>query len=405
MKIPRPLAIWGTAALVSLVGLGLAMRRQNHEIRSRIAVQVAAKPVLGSAVFRDKGCTNCHGVSGAGTEFGPSLRNRRSLTSLPRLVIAMWNHAPHMWREMDAKQLPYPALSYRETSQLMTYLYISGYVDEGGDVERGERLFAERKCAACHKQQPGEEANAPSLTDISDAEDPLSWTQALWNHASRMQAKMQTSAMPWPKFQGSDMRDLFAYVRHVRNLSDDDPPDVSGDPDHGWMLFQQKDCIRCHSLSSETDRLGPALGTDHSLPPTLSEFGAALLNHIPNMETAMEAQKLSFPRFENHDVADIAVFLYSLHYLEPTGSPQVGKSLFAWRGCGHCHGDDGEGTSSGPALRGRGHTYTAARLATALWGHGGRMYESARKQEQPWPTLQDSDIGHLLTFLNTSPEQ
>jgi mono/diheme cytochrome c family protein len=405
VKVPRQLAIWGTTALLSLAGLGLAMRRQNHEMRSRIAVQVAATPVTGSAVFREKGCANCHGVSGAGTKFGPSLRNSRSLTSLPRLVIAMWNHAPHMWQEMEAKQLPYPALSHAETSQLMTYLYISGYVDDGGDPERGERLFAERKCAECHRRQPTSEANDPSLTDISDAEDPLSWTQTLWNHAVRMQAKMQSSAMSWPKLQGSDMRDLFAYVRQVRNLPGDDPPNVSGDPDHGWMLFQQKGCIRCHSLSPEASRLGPDLGADRPLPPTFSEFGAALLNHVPNMETAMELQKLPFPRFENHDVADIAVFLYSLHYLEPTGSPQVGKSLFAWRGCDRCHGDDGEGTSSGPALRGRGHAYTAVRLATALWAHGGRMYVSARKQEQPWPTLQDSDIGHLLTFLNTSAEQ
>jgi cytochrome c553 len=130
-----------------------------------------------------------------------------------------------------------------------------------------------------------------------------------------------------------------------------------------------------------------------------------MLNHLPNMEKALASHEAQLPHFENHDVADIAVFLYSLHYLEPTGSLQVGKSVFAWRGCNRCHGDNGEGTASGPALRGRGHAYTAVRLATALWAHGGRMYQSAQKSDQAWPALHDSDIGHLLTFLNTAPEQ
>ena len=404
MKVPRQLAIWGTTALMSLASLGLVMQWQRHEIQNRVAVQVATKPITGSAVFHNKGCTNCHGIAGAGTESGPSLRNSRSLTSLPRLITTMWNHAPHMWREMETRHLPYPALSYQEMSQLMTYLYISGYLDGDADWERGERFFAERKCADCHNRRSARGENVRFMPTVADAEDPLSWTQALWNHASAMQVEMQSSGMEWPRFQGNDLRDLSAYFRHLGSLPEGYPSDVTGDPDRGWVLFQQKGCIRCHSVSSEAGLLGPNLGADHQLPPTFSEFGAALLNHFPDMERVAESKNLLPPQFANHDVADIAIFLYSLRYLEPTGSPQIGKSVFAWRGCNRCHGDNGEGNSSGSMLRGRGHVYTAVRLATALWAHGGRMYESTQANGQPWPALQDSDIGHLLTFLNTSPE-
>lgn len=402
MKIPRQLVIWGTAAVVSLIVLGVVVQRQHGDMQRRVAMHVATTPIEGSAVFRSKGCANCHGASGAGTASGPSLRQSPSLTTLPRLVTAMWNHAPHMSEAMAAKHQPYPTLSYEETSQLVTYLYISGYADNHGDVRRGEQLFEQRKCSECHRQDsPGE--RAPSLVAISDANDPLSWTQALWNHAPAMQHQMHASGMNWPKFQASDMRDLFAYVQHSRNAGDD-PPDISGDPDRGWDLFQRKGCIKCHDIMSQSG-IGANFSPERQLPPTFSEFGAAMLNHVPNMEDALESQKAQFPRFENHDVADIAVFLYSLHYLEPTGSLQVGKSVFAWRGCNQCHGNNGEGTASGPALRGRGHAYTAVRLATALWAHGGRMYQSTQKRDQLWPALQDSDIGHLLTFLNTAPEQ
>lgn len=399
MKIPRQLAVWGLAALVSLIGLLIVVQRQHSDVTSRLSMQVAATPVTGALIFRTKGCEDCHGATGGGTEFGPSLRNSSVLTGLPQLVTAMWNHAPRMWQAIEAKGLHYPTLSYEETSQLVTYLYMCAYADNIGNSKRGERLFEERKCAQCH----GRKSQKPGLVNISDSEDPLSWTQALWNHASAMKTKMRTAGIQWPTFRANDIRDLIAYARQVNNLDEDALADVSGDPDRGWTLFQQKGCIHCHSISPEPGLLGPGLGADRQLPPTFSEFGASLLNHFPKMELAMESEQEQIPHFENNEVADIVVFLYTLHYLEPTGSPQVGKSVFTWRGCSRCHGNDGRGSTSGPALRGRGKAYTAVRLATALWAHGARMYDSTQRHDQPWPALHDSDVGHLLTFLNTAP--
>ena len=402
MRIPRQLVVWASAAILSLAILFIVMRWQHRYVQRRVAVQVAARPAAGSAIFRAKGCATCHGTSANGSSSGPSLRDSQSLTTLPRLVTAMWNHAPHMWEEMQARQLPYPTLSYDETAQLVTYLYMSAYADGAGDVDRGQHLFVERKCAECHEETA--RTSSPSLLAISDADDPLSWTQVLWNHAPAMQQKIDSKGGAWPIFHASDMRDLFAYVRSTRGLPADDPPDIAGDPNRGWELFQQKGCLRCHAFSATSPNGARSFGADRPLPPTFSEFGANLLNHFPRMKNAFASEKSPLPRFENHDVADIAVFIYSLHYLEPTGSPQVGKSIFGWRGCSQCHGDNAEGTTFGPPLRGRGQVYTAVRLATSLWAHGGRMYRSTQHRGQPWPVLQDADVGHLLTFLNTSPE-
>jgi mono/diheme cytochrome c family protein len=146
------------------------------------------------------------------------------------------------------------------------------------------------------------------------------------------------------------------------------------------------------------------LGADGKLPPTFSQFGEAMLNHFPNMQRAMREVGQKPPVFESQEFADLALFLYTLHYQEPSGSPNVGASVFAWRGCADCHGARADGTSRGPGLRGRGQPYTAVRLATSLWQHGASMYEENRKSGRGWPTLQETDVGDLLAFLNTPVE-
>jgi cytochrome c553 len=110
------------------------------------------------------------------------------------------------------------------------------------------------------------------------------------------------------------------------------------------------------------------------------------------------------PTFQGREMADVIAFVYSLRYLEPGGSPHVGESVFAWRGCGRCHGDHAEGTRSGPPLRGRGQNYTAVRMASILWRHGAKMYQQSQKMGQGWPQLEPSDVGDILAFLNAPVE-
>ena len=104
-------------------------------------------------------------------------------------------------------------------------------------------------------------------------------------------------------------------------------------------------------------------------------------------------------------MADLIAFLSSLRYFDTGGSPQMGESLFSRRRCSYCHGSRAEGTSQGPALRGHREPFTAITLATSLWRHGPSMYERAQKLGLPWPVLAESDVGDLVVFLNTPPEQ
>ena len=147
--------------------------------------------------------------------------------------------------------------------------------------------------------------------------------------------------------------------------------------------------------------MGPELGPNHQLPLTVVQFSGLMWNHSPEMWKAHEEQSIPRPTFEGREIADLVAFLSSLHYFEPLGSPHMGQTIFAERGCDQCHGAHGEGAKTGPALRGRGQPATAITLATALWQHGPKMYQRTQRLGRPWPVLQEGDVGDIVAFLNS----
>jgi mono/diheme cytochrome c family protein len=94
MKLPRHFALALLAAIVSIATLATVLTIDSRRIERRWTVQVAPRPEEGQQIFAAKGCAHCHGESAAGTTLAPPLRQRASLSSVPRLVTAMWNHAP-----------------------------------------------------------------------------------------------------------------------------------------------------------------------------------------------------------------------------------------------------------------------------------------------------------------------
>ena len=406
MILRRHLLGWAGTAVAALLLLVAILAWQSRQTAQRFTVYVPPKPVEGRLVFQQKDCGTCHGPNGAGGSDAPGLRaGGATVSSLPQLVTAMWNHAPRMWQAMEQQKLSYPNFTYEETARLLSYLYMSAYSDSGGDPDAGKKLFIEKRCIQCHSARDQSGAVAPAVPHLGDTVTPLGWTQSLWNHASTMQTRMQRLGIEWPQFQANELRDLYSYVRVASGHGDGEFPFPAANPDNGWAVFQRHQCNQCHSLHAEDASSGPSLGADAKLPPTYADFGAIMLNHYPRMRARMAENGTAIPVFRDVEMYDLVAFLYSLHYLEPSGSPPMGESVFAGRGCSRCHGDRGEGTKLAPPLRGRGTTYTATRLATHLWRHGNAMYRQSQQLGQPWPLLKESDVGDLLAFLNSPLEE
>lgn len=406
MRLKRQILIWGLAALAACALL-VAVLKQGHDYaQTRWANFLVGDPHTGSQVFQAKGCAHCHAVNGVGGRLAPDLGFQQPPQSgLNQLVTAMWNHAPRMWERMRNEKVRYPELNYEEIAHLFAYLYTARYVDEPGDELRGQRLFESKGCAVCHGLRGEGGTVGPDLSSVSDKETPIAWTQAMWNHAPVMQAEAAKLGMPWPRFDGSEMNDMLAYIRTVCGGPRREFELLPANPDRGWQLFQSKSCIVCHTVKGEGGHVGPELGPAPKRPLTIVQFAGTMWNHSPEMWREMKVRNIPRPTFAGREMADLIAFLHSVRYFEAGGSPQVGEMLFARRGCSNCHGLHGEGTPSGPALRSRGRTFTSVTFASELWRHGPTMYERAQQLKLPWPKLVESDIGDLVIFLNTTPTQ
>jgi mono/diheme cytochrome c family protein len=220
-----------------------------------------------------------------------------------------------------------------------------------------------------------------------------------------MEGHMKQMKVTWPRFEDNQMNDLLAYIREERGGPQREFELLPADPRHGWELFRDKACIACHAIKGEGGTTAPDLGAGKPLPPTLTQMAAQMWTHSPQMWAAMAAKHIQRPTFEGQEMADLLAFLYSLRSYDLAGSALVGKQLFTERGCGHCHGAEGQGGEVGPALRGRGGVLTPVTLARILWSHGPRMYNRAHELGLSWPALKESDLGHLLAFLNSPPEE
>jgi len=387
--------VWGFLAVVAAFAFAVALVTQGRRAEERSSFFLAGSPEQGRRIFRDRGCIRCHSVNGQGGKVGPDLGHRKpGESSLPQLVTAMWNHAPRMWERMHADGVSSPALSYDDVVQLLAYLSMSRHVDGPGNPVNGRALFQNKGCAACHAVQGTGAATAPDLAAAKDLTSPMEWSQALWNHASGMRQPTEEAETTWPQFQRDELLDLYAFARQDAAGA----PISPGDPERGWQVFQQKSCAGCHSLRAAYQLQGPNLGPEQPLPDTFTELAGVMVSHAPQMEKAMAQQGIARPSLSAQEMTDVFAFLYSLRYNEPSGSPHVGASVFQWRGCSRCHGQNAQGSARAPALHGR--TYNSISLAVALWRHGQQMQAETRQLGIGWPTLSEDDVGDLLAFLN-----
>src|SRR5438552_8027532 len=193
---------------------------------------IPGNSLRGAALFREKGCVECHAFRGAGARVGPDLAQPNERTHTPmQLATALWNHGPRMWREQENRRLG-ATLNSAEAADLFAYFYSLSYFTAPGDAARGSRVFEEKACATCH-EKTGEVLH-PSARSLSSppsgppdsscarVEDPLWWAQrkidllkrpgpdlltgyvaAMWNHAPLMHSRAGSEFPSGPWRSGS----------------------------------------------------------------------------------------------------------------------------------------------------------------------------------------------------------
>lgn len=391
---------WVAVTAIAAAFVVLMVRERGSSPRR--ALYIVGEPEKGAALFfGGKQCATCHAVNGSGGRVAPDLSgNRPGTPAMGWLTAVLWNHAPGMWRQMRHGNMSYPQLDAQEMAHILAFLYQSANVDRSGDSEAGRHVFDEKGCVRCHSVRSSGGKTAPELSTVAGTGGSIAWTRAMWNHAQAMVDPITQAFGRWPQFSGAEMNDLIAYV----GAPSPGGREVRGRPDRGWQVFQAK-CIQCHSVRGQGGTIGPELGPETDLPLSTAQFAAILWNHAPAMLRLARDKGVPAPVLQGDEIVDLETFLASLRYFEPAGSPLVGERVFSERGCAACHGIAAEGTQLAPSLRSGPEAFTAVSFTTALWKHGPKMVDRAEESGAKWPTLQASDVGDLVSFLNESPRQ
>jgi mono/diheme cytochrome c family protein len=154
----------------------------------------------GPALFQSKGCATCH-VGKLALE--ARLRNQ----TLTEIAVDMWNHQPTM------KSAP-PELSQEEMRQITGFIWAKQYFRGDGNAERGQKVFVEKNCAACHNDSA---AGAPKLGlgTAKGTYSDITMMSVLWEHGPRMLDNMEQRKLAWPRFTTQQMADLIAYLNSL----------------------------------------------------------------------------------------------------------------------------------------------------------------------------------------------
>ena len=173
---------------------------------------------------------------------------------------------------------------------------------------------------------------------------------------------------------------------------------LPSNPLDGRIIFEEKGCIVCHSLSGYGGSIGPDLGRQKYYGSFL-ELGSIIWNHVPEMDRKFRELKIERPRFNEKELLDLIYFVYYLRYLGEPGSVSKGKKLLTSKGCMSCHQISGQGSNVAPDFALLQQFASPLYLAQAMWNHGPLMQEKMKELNMSYPKISGEDIANLTAYI------
>lgn len=356
-------------------------------------------PLSGRLVFEAKGCLNCHSLSGYGGDHGPDLARDRFFGNAAELAAVMWNHVPAMIRSHRKLGATWESFSESEMRELMGFLYYLRYLGEPGSTLRGKTLVDEKGCTSCHgaSVQPPVSVSAPAFTDLGIDVSPVGLVQAMWNHGPAMMQRVTESNTEYPLLGPGDINDISAYLQmaaHGEGRSRMAP----GNPSHGKVVFEDKNCQSCHAVSPGTTSDGPNLYAQ-DLRSSVTEIAGLMWNHAPLMYRQMKTEQVAWPDFTGSEMADLIAYLYFLGFEDNQGDAASGRLVFEEKRCIDCHG--AKATGSAPDLLKGPRPNSLMDLSARMWNHAPEMEEVVLTRNMSWPEMTGDEVSDLFEYLHS----
>lgn len=264
----------------------------------------------------------------------------------------------------------------------------------------GGRLFMEKGCVSCHAIHGLGGAGGPDLGKIQAAWTFLDIAGVMWNHDPKMEEEFKRRNLVRPKFTSEEMYQLVAFVYFLNYFGN------PGDAAKGELVFLRKNCIQCHTVSTQGPEEGIALD-EFQIYRSPAFISAALWNACKGMTDVMQERGFPRPVYEANDLVDILAFIRreadpiekDLPVYLPPGNTRNGSVLFREKGCIHCHSVRGEGGDVGPPLGSWASGGVLSQMAGAIWNHGPEMWKSMEEAEVEYQKFSETEMSDLMTYL------
>ena len=268
-------------------------------------------PTRGRYVFNEKGCNNCHPLSGKGEEGEPGLDKFPQNISPVFLSQMIWNHGPVMIAQMVKLGMKWPVFEGTEMMDLLEYIKMNAkgpketaFITPGNPKE-GKQVFVSKGCIRCHAvrgeggkggEDLGKRAKVfyQSLTQIASI---------MWNKGPTVLAKMAQTQTGLPKFTPKEMADLLAYLYFLHFI--DEPGNVV----NGKRIYIELGCSKCHGLDGRPGEFKQIDLSKYRKTANPMDMVAGIWNHGTEIETAMKEKGIRWPRFRKGELVDLLEFV------------------------------------------------------------------------------------------------
>jgi len=184
----------------------------------------------------------------------------------------------------------------------------------------------------------------------------------------------------------------FSFLLYAQELK------LPSNPLKGRIVFEEKGCIVCHSVSGYGGKIGPDLSRQKYYGSFL-QLGSVIWNHIPKMNRKFRELKMERPHFSETEMLDLVDFIYYLRFLGEPGSVANGKKLLSTKGCTGCHKIAGNGGAVAPDFTVLSKYSSPMYLAQAMWNHGPSMQKKMTELKIKHPTFSGNEISDITAYI------
>ena len=173
---------------------------------------------------------------------------------------------------------------------------------------------------------------------------------------------------------------------------------LKGNPSRGRVLFESKQCVRCHAVWGHGGTLGPDIVKaveGKSVPRLAGEFW----NHTPRMIAETNSHGYTWPKLDVAEMADLISYFYYLRLFGSPGDPVRGAVAFSRLRCDDCHTLSGAGTSTAGDLDRFSVFPSPLPLAQAMWNAGPAMQALQLDTGRSIPQFSGTEMADIQAYI------